>query len=159
MASGDAGQSHEVPIGVGEAVLAWCRNRIGDRSGGVEVPAEQLAVVTAQRRWVLPDDLERPLSAASVLLYLRGVCRPDPAEPPLVYAVELDGRTWAVATSQGTVTVGSGEPPQHDSRLRTDPETLNALLADPSLFEAALDDRTLVIDSGDAATVRRLFSG
>jgi len=100
----------------------------------------------------------RPLSATSVLLYLRSVCRPDPAEQRTVYAVELDGRTWTIATSQGTVTVESGEPPQHDSRLRTDPETLNALLADPSLFEAALDDRTLVIDSGDAATGRRLFS-
>jgi DNA-binding HxlR family transcriptional regulator len=117
-------------------------------------------VVLALGHWGLglpvPAD-RRPLGATSVLLYLRGVCHPDPAEPPAVYAVELDGRTWTVATSEGTVSVESGEPTSPDARLRTDPDTLNALLAEPSRFEGALGDGTLVIESGDALTARRLI--
>lgn len=117
-------------------------------------------IVLALGQWGLhlpvPADRRR-LSATSVLLYLRGVCRADPAEPPAVLAVELDGLTWTVATSQGTVTVEPGEPPSSDARLRTDPETLNAILAEPSLLEDALRDRTFTIDGGDPAIVHRLF--
>jgi DNA-binding HxlR family transcriptional regulator len=118
-------------------------------------------IILALGQWGLrmpvPADRRR-LSATSVLLYLRGVCRPEPAEPPAVLAVELDGRTWTVATSQGTVTVDSGEPPSPDAHVRTDPETLNAILADPRRLEEALDDRTLIIDGGDPAIVQRHFS-
>lgn len=117
-------------------------------------------IVLALGQWGLrlpePADRRR-ISATSVLLYLRGACRPDPAGPHTVLAVELDGRTWTVAASQGTVTVEAGEPTRPDARLRTDPETLNTLLAEPSLLGAALRDRTVTIDGGDAAIVHELL--
>lgn len=97
------------------------------------------------------------LSATSVLLYLRGSRHPDSAEPPTTYAVELGDRTWTVTSTSGQVHVEGGEPATADARLRTDPATLNALLADPALLDTRLADGSIAID-GDVAAARRLLS-
>jgi DNA-binding HxlR family transcriptional regulator len=101
----------------------------------------------------LPLPAEPTLSATSVLLYLRGSRRPDPAAR---YAVELDGRTWTVRTAAGALRVEAGEPVAPTARLRTDPRTLNALLADPTLLDARLADGSAAVD-GDLVAARRLL--
>jgi DNA-binding HxlR family transcriptional regulator len=96
------------------------------------------------------------LSATSVLLFLRGSHHADPAEPGATYAVELDDRTWTVTTAAGRAQVETGEPADPAARLRTDPHTLNTLLADPALLDAHLADGSIVVD-GDLAAARRLL--
>lgn len=94
------------------------------------------------------------LSATSVLLYLRGSRVPDEVA---TYAVELDGRPWTVTTTPGRVHVESGEPAEPAARIRTDPHTLNDLLADPALLDARLAEGSVAVD-GDLAAARRLLS-
>jgi DNA-binding HxlR family transcriptional regulator len=101
----------------------------------------------------LPLPAEPTLSATSVLLYLRGSRRPDPAA---TYAIELDGRTWTVRTAAGALRVEAGEPAAPTARLRTDPRTLNALLADPTLLDAHLADGSAAVD-GDLVAARQLL--
>jgi DNA-binding HxlR family transcriptional regulator len=92
------------------------------------------------------------LSATSMLIYLRGAARLDPADPPATYRFEMDGSVWTVRARDGrVVAVESGEPADPVAGLRTDPRTLNALLADPSL----LDDGDV---SGDRRALHRLLS-
>jgi DNA-binding HxlR family transcriptional regulator len=102
----------------------------------------------------LPRPDPATLSATSVLLYLRGSRRPDPAAR---YAVDLDGRPWTVRTEAGALRVEPGEPATPDARLSTDPETLNALLADPALLDARIADGSVAVD-GDVPAVRRLLA-
>jgi DNA-binding HxlR family transcriptional regulator len=100
------------------------------------------------------------LSATSVLLFLRGAARPDPGEPPASYRLELDDRVWSVRTEAGRVHVEPGEPAAPVAVLRTDPGTLNALLADPAALDAAFDDphgSAAVVVDGDVAALRRLL--
>ena len=68
------------------------------------------------------------LSAASMLLYLRGSVDPGGR----TYRVELDGRVWGVRGRAGTVVVEPGEPTAPAGAIRTDPRTLNELLDDPA---------------------------
>jgi DNA-binding HxlR family transcriptional regulator len=96
------------------------------------------------------------LSAASVLLFLRGVTRPNPDLPPTVYGFDLDGRQWTVRTVDGEVDVEPGEPTRADVSIRTDPTTLNALLEDPGTVDAALSEGTIVV-TGDLAALRQLL--
>jgi DNA-binding HxlR family transcriptional regulator len=96
------------------------------------------------------------LSAASVLLFLRGVTHPNPDLPSTVYCFDLDGRKWAVRTGDGDVDVQPGEPTSADVSIRTGPTTLNALLEDPHKLDAALSEGTIVV-TGDLAALRRLF--
>jgi DNA-binding HxlR family transcriptional regulator len=93
------------------------------------------------------------LSATSVLLYLRGVARPGG-----VFAIGLDDRVWTVRTVAGRVRVEPGEPARPDASLRTDPATLNALLADPVTLRATIDSGKATA-TGDLAALRRLLSG
>ena len=95
----------------------------------------------------LPRPDAASLSATSVLLYLRGS---RAGEHEATYCIELDGRPWTVTTGGGRVRVESGEPAAPVARLRTDPHTLNALLADPALL-----DRDSV--DGDPAAIRELL--
>ncbi|MGX6604737.1 winged helix-turn-helix transcriptional regulator [Micromonosporaceae bacterium Da 78-11] len=74
------------------------------------------------------------LSATSVLLYLRGSV--DPGEH--TYRVELDGRVWTVRSGKGDVLVEPGEPAHPAGSLRTDPQTLNALLDEPATLREAI---------------------
>jgi DNA-binding HxlR family transcriptional regulator len=69
------------------------------------------------------------LSATSVLLHLRGSRRPAGVA---TYRLELDDRVFTVHTRDGRVVVTPGGPPLADGSLRTDPVTLNAILADPA---------------------------
>ena len=96
------------------------------------------------------------LSATSVLLYLRGGARVDPAAPSAVHRFELGESVWAVRTQAGEVRVEPGEPAAPDATLRTDPLTLNDVLADPPSLDAAVADGR-VEASGDVAALRRLL--
>jgi DNA-binding HxlR family transcriptional regulator len=96
------------------------------------------------------------LSAASVLLFLRGVAHPGPDLASTVYCFDLDGRKWTVRTVDGDVDVQPGEPTSADVSIRTDPTTLNALLEDPHNLDAALSEGTIVV-TGDLAALRQLF--
>jgi DNA-binding HxlR family transcriptional regulator len=92
------------------------------------------------------------LSATSVLIYLRAAARLDPRAAPATYRFEMDARVWTIRTRQGRVHVESGAPAHAVAGLRTDPESLNALLAEPSLLDS---DRAEV--SGDRRALRRLL--
>src|SRR4051812_46075320 len=96
------------------------------------------------------------LSATSILLYLRGAARPDAQEPPAVYRMELDDRVWTVRTEAGQVEVEPVEPDRPDAALRTDPVTLNALLAAPAGLDAAIRAGHATVD-GDLAALHRLL--
>jgi DNA-binding HxlR family transcriptional regulator len=96
------------------------------------------------------------LSATSVLIYLRGCVRPDPAAPDTTGRVQLDESVWTVRTASGQVDVRQGEPAGADFELRTDPKTLNALLEDPDTLDAALGDGSAEA-TGDLAALRRLL--
>ncbi|NUP47944.1 MAG: helix-turn-helix transcriptional regulator [Catenulispora sp.] len=96
------------------------------------------------------------LSATSVLIFLQGAARPDPAAPAATCRLELDGRVWTVRSESGRVQVAAGEPTTADASLRTDPKTLSSLLVDPSSFAAAsADGRAAVV--GDRSAVDRLL--
>lgn len=96
------------------------------------------------------------LSAASVLLFLRGSLRPDPLAPPVTYRLELDDRPWTVRTEGGRARVRPGEPASAEASLRTDPKTLNALLENPGALDAAISDGSAEA-AGDLGAVRRLL--
>jgi DNA-binding HxlR family transcriptional regulator len=115
-------------------------------------------IVLALGGWGLrvPLPPEATLSATSVLLFLRGAARPDPAAPETVYRLELDDRVWAVRSASGRVEIQPGEPDAAAASLRTDPKTLNALLEDPYALNAAVSDGSAVAE-GDLAALRRLL--
>lgn len=115
-------------------------------------------VVLALGAWGLRVPLHKTptLSPTSVLLYLRGSCHPDPADPPQTYAVDLGDRTWTITTREGRVQVKAGAPDGAVARVRTDPATLNALLDDPARLDALALDGSVAIN-GDTVAVRRLL--
>ena len=105
------------------------------------------------------------LSATSVLLYLRGAARPDPRAPDSTVRVELDGDVWTVRAAGGEVRVEPGEPGQPgepggtgaaDASIGTDPQTLNALLDDPSTLDDAVAAGTVRVE-GRLPALRRLL--
>jgi DNA-binding HxlR family transcriptional regulator len=96
------------------------------------------------------------LTATSVLLFLRTSAHPDPKAPSTVYRLELDDRIWTIRTAAGQVHVQPGEPTRADVCLRADPETLNALLGDPTALDAAVSDGS-VVTTGDLSALRRLL--
>jgi DNA-binding HxlR family transcriptional regulator len=112
-------------------------------------------VVLALGEWGLRVPLPpepTTVSATSMLLYLRGAARPDPAAPPATYRLELDERVWTVRTVDGRVDVEPGEPADPVAGLRTDPKTFNALLERPSRLDGAAAGT-----SGDRRALRRLL--
>jgi DNA-binding HxlR family transcriptional regulator len=96
------------------------------------------------------------ISAASILIFLRGSAHPDPRATPVTYRLELDDQVWTVRTAAGQVQVEPGEPAAPDAALRTDPTTLNALLENPGALDAAISDGSARAD-GDLAALRRLL--
>lgn len=96
------------------------------------------------------------LSATSVLLFLRGSARPDPAEPTATYRLELDDRVWNIRSASGQVDIQPGEPASAAASLRTNPKTLNTLLDDPATLDASISDGSAVV-TGDLAALRRLL--
>lgn len=97
------------------------------------------------------------LSATSVLIFLRGADRPDPAVASIVCRLELDGSVWTLDVDAGTLRVRSGEPAKADISLRTDPKTLGGLLADPASLEAALAAGSVSFVGDSDALARLLF--
>nr|BFE57394.1 winged helix-turn-helix transcriptional regulator [Dactylosporangium thailandense] len=96
------------------------------------------------------------LSATSVLIFLRGHARLDPAAAPEQGRLELDGRVWTLLLADGRVAVRAGEPASAAFSLRTDPKTLSGLLVDPAgLASARADGRAAVV--GDTAALDRLL--
>jgi DNA-binding HxlR family transcriptional regulator len=97
-----------------------------------------------------------PLSAVSVLLFLRGSARLDPAAPPASYRLDLDGSVWTMRTAAGAMQIEPGEPATSDVAVRTSTMTLNALIGDPAALDAALADEA-VVATGDEDALRRLL--
>jgi DNA-binding HxlR family transcriptional regulator len=96
------------------------------------------------------------LSATSVLIFLRGAARPDPAAPATTCRLELDGRAWTVRLASGRVQVQPGEPATAAASLRTEPKTLSALLADPATLATACADGSVAV-VGDLSVIDRLL--
>ncbi|GAB1819827.1 winged helix-turn-helix transcriptional regulator [Herbidospora sp. RD11066] len=93
------------------------------------------------------------LSATSVMLYLRGAARPAAA---ITCRIELGDRVWTVRAEDGRVRVEPGESDEAEAGLRTDPKTLNALLDDSALLDAAVADGRAVV-TGDPVALRALL--
>lgn len=96
------------------------------------------------------------LNATSVLLFLRRCAQPAPDAPPSTCRLELGDRVWTVKTEPGRLQVQPGEPANPDASLRTDPVTLNVLLAASTDLDDAVADGT-VDAAGDLTTLRRLI--
>jgi DNA-binding HxlR family transcriptional regulator len=96
------------------------------------------------------------ISATSALLFLRGVIAPDPTAADTTWRIELDERVWTVELAAGQVHVHAGELTSPDVSVRTDPETLVALLEDAHGFDAAVSDGSLVV-TGDASALRSVL--
>ena len=96
-------------------------------------------IVLALGGWGLevPIPQDATLSATSVLLHLRGAARPDPATPAARYRIAMGDRVWTARTRRGRVEIDPGEPGDPVAGLSTDPQTLNAILADPSRLDTA----------------------
>ncbi len=97
------------------------------------------------------------LSATSVLLYLRSAARVDATAPATSYRLELDDRVYGVRAEAGRLQVRPGEPATADACLHTSPQTLNALLDDPSGLDTALADGRAAA-TGDLSALRRLLT-
>ena len=106
---------------------------------------------------VPPPPPPAALSATSVLIFLRGAARPDPAAPPLTCRLELDDRVWTVRLADGRAEVRPGEPAAADVSLRTDPGTLSALLGATAMLAAARADGSVTV-VGDPSAIDRLLS-
>lgn len=96
------------------------------------------------------------ISATSILIFLRGAARPDPQAPPAAYRLELDEQVWTVRMAAGEVRVEPGEPDRPDAGLRTDPATLNVMLAAPATLDEALHDGRAAV-TGDRQALQRLL--
>ncbi|MGH3679984.1 MAG: winged helix-turn-helix transcriptional regulator, partial [Natronosporangium sp.] len=107
-------------------------------------------IVLALGQWGLrvPLPPDPTLSATSILLYLRSTI--DPGEGS--YRVQLDDRVWTERAEAGEVVVEPGEPADPDGSIRTDPATLNALLADPTALREAVAAGRVEL-GGDAASL------
>jgi hypothetical protein len=83
---------------------------------------------------------------------------PNPAAPPIVCRLDLDGSVWTVCVDSGKVQVQSGEPATADISLRTDPKTLGSLLANPASLDSALAEGSVAL-VGDRLALNRLLYG
>jgi DNA-binding HxlR family transcriptional regulator len=78
------------------------------------------------------------LSATAVLLFLRGSVRANPAAPAVTLELALGDRIWTLVRRDGEIEIEPRAPELADAAIRTDPETLNALVFDPRGLDAAL---------------------
>jgi DNA-binding HxlR family transcriptional regulator len=96
------------------------------------------------------------LSVTSVLLFLRGSAQAHRSPPPGSYRIALEDRVFTYASPGGRPEITPGEPPDPDARLETDPETLNALLADPDGLGVAIASG-VARTGGSIRALRRLL--
>lgn len=141
-----------------------CRRKLAPPAGSwvyelTEWGRELEPIVLALGAWgirvPLPPEATT-LSATSILLFLRGSARIDPAAPTVTYRLELDDRVWTIRSAFGRLDIQPGEPATAAASLRTDPKTLNALLDDPAALDAAVSDGSIVA-TGDLAALHRLL--
>ena len=85
-----------------------------------------------------PAPQDGSLSAAAVLLFLRGSAHAHPHPPTGVWGVELGGQPWTITGRDGEFGIRPGEAPEAESQLETDPDTLNALLLKPEGLDQAI---------------------
>ncbi|HEY4455724.1 MAG TPA: HxlR family transcriptional regulator, partial [Pseudonocardiaceae bacterium] len=71
------------------------------------------------------------LNSTSMMLFLRGG-KPDPADPPAEYRIELGETVWAVRAENGVMHVERGEPAHPAASISTDPVTFNEWLENPT---------------------------
>jgi hypothetical protein len=103
----------------------------------------------------VPDG-QPTLSATSVLWFLRSCLRRHQSPPQGVYQIQLDDRVWTIRITAAGVTIEPGEPDSADVELRTDPNTLNTLLADPDSLDDAVASAA-VRTGGDRTALRHLL--
>jgi DNA-binding HxlR family transcriptional regulator len=96
------------------------------------------------------------LSTTSVLIFLQGAARPDPAAPPLTCRLELGGRVWTVRLESGGIQVQPDGTARADVLLRAEPEALSALFTDPTSLATACAGGSVTV-VGDLAAVDRLL--
>ncbi len=96
------------------------------------------------------------LNATSMMIFLRGSGKPDPALPPTEYRVELDESVWTVRAADGATQVRLGEPAEPAAAISTNPVTFNALLEDPDSLAERLAAGT-VRTSGDPVALDQLL--
>jgi DNA-binding HxlR family transcriptional regulator len=124
-----------------------------DRGRGLE------AVLNALGEWGAAESppADGSLSAAAVLLFLRGSLRANPAAPSGTFRLQLDSRAWTAVPRAGVFEIEPGETEPADAGIRTDPTTLNALLLAPGGLDAALATGAAEVE-GDVAALRRLLT-
>jgi DNA-binding HxlR family transcriptional regulator len=83
-----------------------------------------------------PD--EGSLSAAAVLMFLRDSLRGDAAVAPVTVELQLGDRIWTLVAGNGAARIEPGATETATAAIRTDPETLNALVLEPRGLAAAL---------------------
>jgi DNA-binding HxlR family transcriptional regulator len=96
------------------------------------------------------------LSATAVLLFLRGSLRANPGAPSGAFRLQLDNRVWTLVCRDDVFEIEPGDV-EADAGIRTDPDTLNALLLDPDGLDAALAAGGAEIE-GDVAALHRLLT-
>jgi DNA-binding HxlR family transcriptional regulator len=103
-----------------------------------------------------PRPTRSSLTATSVLLFLRGSGRAHHSPPTDTYRVQLDDRVWTVASQAGQMEIKAEDTAVPAASLRTDPETLNALLLDPGGLDTAIASGAVHAE-GHLAALRRLL--
>lgn len=78
------------------------------------------------------------LSPSAVLLFLRGSARANARAPADTYRLKLGETVWTISSADGQLQVTPGDPEAPAAGLETDPNTLNALLLDPSGLDRAV---------------------
>ena len=97
------------------------------------------------------------LSPTSVLIYLRGCARPDPAARNVVRIV-FDDQIWTARAKDGHLTIEVGDTAEADAAIATDPHIFNALIGDTDALQAEIDAGRVTVD-GDVSALRRLLQG
>lgn len=103
-----------------------------------------------------PRPANSSLTATSVLLFLRGSARAHRNPPTGTYRLQLDDRVWTVSSQDDQLEINAGDTAVAAASLRTDPETLNALLLNPGRLDGAIATGAVHAE-GHLAALRRLL--
>jgi DNA-binding HxlR family transcriptional regulator len=96
------------------------------------------------------------LSATSVLIFLRHSARAHPQPPTKTYRLQLDDRVWTITSPNGRPEIQCDDTAVADVSVRTDPDTLNALLLNPGGLDAAIATGSVQTE-GNLSALRRLI--